>query len=148
LHRLFLLLGAVVYIASCVLPALSFRVLQTSPPRIENYRGIAVLLLGWYGLWCRQPAWLANPLLAVSFYLLLAGRRQLAISVLLLAFLLALCTWAAKSQEFIADEGGVTKMTMVRPLLGCYLWLASILLLIGAAWSWPASELRVDVKVR
>ena len=123
------------YVAACVTPVLRFDQIENAmrPPQIM--KGYEVLLLGWQGVFIGNFAWMANVLLLASALLLLTSRVRAASICAAIAFVVALQTLTLFGARVIADEGGVTHMTMSRLYVGFYLWIASIaVVLAGSLW--------------
>jgi hypothetical protein len=123
------------YVAACVAPVLRFDQIEnaTRPPQIM--RGYEVLLLGWQGIFAGNFAWMANVLLLASALLLLTSHVRAAAISAGIALVVALQTLTLLGARVIADEGGVTHMTMSRLYVGFYLWIASIaVMLAGSLW--------------
>ncbi|MCL1679432.1 hypothetical protein M2T92_10380 [Elizabethkingia miricola] len=94
---------------------------------------IACLLLGWAEIFEGGIAWLANPLLFISWLLLLIKQPKISTPLSLMAFLLSLSYLSAST--ITVNEGG-SKAAITSYGLGYYLWLASsISLFIGNLWT-------------
>ncbi|KUY26076.1 hypothetical protein [Elizabethkingia ursingii] len=88
---------------------------------------IACLLLGWAEVFEGGIAWLANPLLFISWFLLLIKQPKISTFFLSLSYLSA--------NTITVNEGG-GKAAITSYGLGYYLWLASsIFLFIGSLWT-------------
>jgi hypothetical protein len=134
-HRTTAVVALLLYAAAFIAPVMRWTQIENAmrPPQIM--KGYEVLLLGWQGLFIGNFAWMANVLLAVSLVLLLGGHERAAAITAMIAFALALQTIMLLGARVIADEGGVTHMTMSRLYTGFYLWIASIaVVLVGSLW--------------
>lgn len=123
------------YVAACIAPVMRFDQIENAmrPPQIM--KGYEVLLLGWQGMFVGNFAWTANVLLLASALLLWTSHARAAAICAGLALLVALQTLMLLGARVIADEGGVTHMTMSRLYVGFYLWIASIaVMLAGSLW--------------
>jgi hypothetical protein len=87
----------------------------------EAVRGLKLLLNGWMGFGEGIFPWLASPLLAVSWWLMLGRQRFMAAAILAALALLVLSHWAA---------GGLAPATLAQ---GFLLWVASATLQLLAA---------------
>jgi hypothetical protein len=139
--------------AACALPALDFRaVLATGVPTPASalvpqpWPGFALLLLGWAGLlslevaWLANPllalAWLANPLLALAWLALGLRRWRSALILSVVALLFAADLSLGRTITVIGDTA-TTQMFVDRVRPGCYLWVASIVVVaLGAVVGW------------
>lgn len=139
------LLSAALFIVSLCLPAILFR--DTIPdgrgtnfPRIatgtENVSGMGMLLSSIFGPSFGNFAGLANPLLLLSWILLLARKTRAALICSIAAALLTLQTFQLYSHPMMLDEGGVVQGTLIHPLAGYYFWIASILITCLASLYW------------
>ena len=131
------------FLVACLFPALTF---QKGGQPADAWPGWGALLLGWLGLFVGVFAWLANPLLLLSWILLLCGRIRAARVCSLLAILVASSMIALWGMELPGDEGGVTKMQISGIGLGCYLWWACLLQTLGIAW-WAVPVRQRDMGV-
>ncbi|PUB35449.1 hypothetical protein C8J95_101121 [Elizabethkingia sp. YR214] len=94
---------------------------------------VACLLLGWAEVFEGGIAWLANPLLFISWLLLLIKQPKIAAPLCLITFLLSL-SYLSTSTITVNEGGGKASITSYG--LGYYLWLASsISLFIGNIWT-------------
>ncbi|MGI8689083.1 MAG: hypothetical protein ACR2M3_10940 [Thermomicrobiales bacterium] len=116
------------YGVACAVPALAFDAVyhQSSRPEPSVYSGGGLLALGWLAVLYGQVAWFANPALACSLVLTAARRWRAAAALALVALLLAAALLLFNRQHIPANEGGTADLILLRPLLGCYLWLGSI----------------------
>lgn len=131
-RRLAVLGSVLLYIASLRTPAILFQ-LNHPGTRVES--GAAMLWFSGWGLFQLNFAGVANPLLFVSWFLLGFGRLRGAFVCLLIAVGFALQTFQLRSlNEVDFDEAGVLTGHMLHPLAGWYLWMASLLLPLAAAW--------------
>ncbi|WP_407534988.1 hypothetical protein [Elizabethkingia miricola] len=94
---------------------------------------IACLLLGWAEVFEGGIAWLANPLLFISWFLLLIKQPKISLPLSLITFFLSL-SYLSVSTITVNEGGGKAAITSYS--LGYYLWLASsISLFIGSLWT-------------
>ncbi|HEY8601227.1 MAG TPA: hypothetical protein VIL85_22540 [Thermomicrobiales bacterium] len=129
--------------AACALPALDFRaVLATGVPTPASalvpqpWPGFALLLLGWAGLLSLEVAWLANPLLALAWLALGLRRWRSALILSVVALLFAADLSLGRTITVIGDTA-TTQMFVDRVRPGCYLWVASIVVVaLGAVVGW------------
>ncbi len=125
-RAVYLLCSAVgLFAVSLALPALAV----TSKPLLggartaEELPGVVCLAMGWLYL----PGWLANPLLLAAAILHGLRRHRVAIVLLVLALISALA-----APIFLASlRGGMYELR--HPLVGYYLWVASILVMLVSA---------------
>ena len=128
-------IAASCYVAACFAPVLRFDQIEnaTRPPQIM--KGYEALLLGWQGIFVGNFAWTANVLLLASAVLLLTSHARAAAICAGIALVVGLQTLMLLGARVIADEGGVTHMTMSRLYIGFYLWIASIVVVLaGSLW--------------
>jgi hypothetical protein len=140
LHHLLLALSPLCFVAACFLPALRFRVFSDDPARsrLESDRGVSLLLLGWLTVIMYYPTWLANPLWLGGCIDLLRGNSHRARILLVLALVASFTTVIFRWKSLPRDEGGVMKGVIQAPLIGFYLWEASIVLALASALMWPS----------
>ena len=87
--------------------------------------GFVCLFFGW-----EHVAWYANPALFAAAFCHLTGRHRLAVALAAAALTLALFTFQV--DEAPANEGG-SKEPIVGYQPGFYLWMASIVLVLGTS---------------
>jgi hypothetical protein len=104
--------------------------------RMQTYTGAQMLHNSVVGPFVLNFAGLANPLLWFSWLLLLSGRIDYAFLSSRAAAVLSLQTFQNLLFPIPLDEGGVQHAKLVHPLLGYYLWAASILITLAACWYW------------
>ncbi len=125
------LASVALFAIACATPALRF---HHSGGRIEENLGLHVLAIGWTGIFAGIFAWCANPLWVLGVIAGFLGAKRLPVIILgVLALAIAATTFPIVGQELPGDEGNVTRMTVVRLLPGCYIWMASLALLPVAA---------------
>jgi hypothetical protein len=123
----------VCYLASFFLPALYVKG-QANTNGLSTYiGGLGAWFDGFFALFDRQYAWLANPLAAIALLLLLARAYRGALGVSLAALLVAQHTWMVVHTLIWGDEGGVTKYLVTSLGPGFYLWCSSFALLVVAS---------------
>lgn len=94
---------------------------------------IACLLLSWAEVFEGGIAWLANPLLFISWLFLLIKQPKISFPLSLITFILSL-SYLSVSTITVNEGGGKAAITSYG--LGYYLWLASsISLFIGSLWT-------------
>jgi hypothetical protein len=120
--------GVVLYAIACATPALTFE-----KNGRQNWFGIAVLLMGWMGIFFGQIGWFANLLLPIGWVCLLFRRWIAAAIVGVLALVVAANTFFLYVQDVPGDEGGTTTLVFQHPHVGFYFWVASIVELIATA---------------
>ena len=128
------LIASVVFFAiACCLPALDFRKSDGSQDVMFGLRALAI---GWSGLFAGVMAWYANPVWLLGANLAYVRKPIPAVLLGLIAIGIATATFSVVGRELPADEGNVVKMTVVKLLPGCYVWMASLVLLpVAALWS-------------
>jgi hypothetical protein len=103
--------------------------------------GFACLLFGWGG----HLAWYANPLMAFSLLSLLLGKYRGASLLAVMALALSMATFGI--QETWLNEAG-TKAPVVGYGWGLYLWIGSMVVLLGTSVGcWIADSRAVDAQV-
>jgi hypothetical protein len=119
------LVGAslLLFVIACATPAVYFD--STSH---EPWPGVMTLILGAFGLFTGQFAWLANPFYAIALVLVLVRQWIAAATVAAIALLVALTSLLLLGETVPLDEAGVNKATVTGFGPGFYVWLASILL--------------------
>jgi len=120
----------ILFVIACCLPALEWN--KAGQPNDAMY-GLQVLVVGWSGIFAGVIAWYANPLWAFGLFFGALRKPVLTAVVGALAIAIGATTIAWIAKELPADEGGVTKMAIVRLLPGCYVWFASLAVLPIAA---------------
>ena len=137
-----LVIGAsiVLFLASLGEPAILFQQMistsvahHTVTGRLVAKSGLYMLFAGFFGPFSLNFAGIANPLLWVGWLLLGLGKRKPALITLGIAAALTLQTFQLLRGTLPFDEADVNKGLMVRPLLGFFLWIGSILLPLLAA---------------
>lgn len=129
--RNLLYVSIALYVVACGLPALEF---QKSTGVMQVMPGWETLAMGWLGAFVSVFGWYAN---LFWLYALFAGFRQKALHTVLsaaIAVLLGVTAFSMMGRELPGDEGGVTKIVLVRILPGVYCWLGSFAVLLGAWW--------------
>ena len=126
-------LASSLFLSSLALPALAVRTSEHG--KTELIWGGMAALLGGLAVLAGQPAWLANPALAVGV-ILLCLRAYVAsaiVSLLAVAVAVALCTLTMNENPLPADEAGAKTYTLLYPHVGFAAWVASMLALaVGA----------------
>jgi hypothetical protein len=128
--KIVLIVSLVLFAIACCLPALEFTKNQTRDPML----GINVLAVGWSGIFAGVIAWYANPVWLIGMLLAFFGKQRWAAIPGVLAILVGCTTFSLFGKDLPADEGGVTHMSMTRTLVGCYVWLASLVVMPLAAF--------------
>ncbi len=123
------------YALACATPALHF---ATVPPRPSNateiWPGWAVVASGMLAVVALQFAWYANLLLPFVYLSLALRRWRIATALALLTTLVAANLAFLPFQKIPYSEGPeFFHIVLQRPLIGSFLWVASILVtLVGA----------------
>lgn len=144
-------LSLALYALACAAPALHLGQVPREPRWGSGpdsvMAGWETLLLGWLAVFSLLPAWFANPVLACS--LVCVGLRwwRGAAVLALVALLLAATLLLFNRLHVPANEGGTADFILRRPLIGCYLWLGSMLVagfgaLLGVALDAAALQRR------
>ena len=115
--------SALVFVVACCLPALEFK---NSSAQNDIMLGLRALAIGWSGFFAGILSWYANPLWLVAIVFSLMRKPTLSLCFGALAVIVAFTTFKILGRELPADEGNVTKMTVIKILPGCYVWLASL----------------------
>ncbi|MFO0983624.1 MAG: hypothetical protein U1E76_18165 [Planctomycetota bacterium] len=128
--KILLIASLVLFVIACSLPVLELK--QSNGTR-DVMLGLRALAVGWSGVFAGVLAWYANPVWLIG--VIMGGlRKPIAVAVSgIVALAIASTTFSLIGRELPADEGNVTKMTVIRILPGCYVWLASIAVLPLAA---------------
>ncbi len=122
-RSLLVLIPAALYVVACCLPAIEWK--NSAKPNDVSI-GLRALALGWAGLFAGVLAWYANPLWLAGVVLTALRKPMWGIVPGLIAITIACTVFRDIGRELPADEGDVAKMTMIRLLPGCYVWLASL----------------------
>jgi hypothetical protein len=131
-------LSFVLFAVACALPALEVRYVPRHglpPVYVVSERGIILLIDGLlgplYGVWIG----LANLTLALAWMALLYRRWWLALVLAVLSVLTAgdLVRLSRGSVELPSPLRGGTQAYLERPLIGCYVWLGSMVVAGGGA---------------
>ncbi len=129
--KIILSASGVLFVLACCLPALEF---SKSQGTRDILFGANVLAVGWSGIFAGVVAWYANPLWLLGMILGFVGKPKVAAIVGLVAFATACSTFSLFGKQLPADEGDVQHMALVRTLIGCYVWMASLASLPLAAF--------------
>ncbi len=121
----------VLYLASLALPAI-----LTGP---TTYPGFFVLMIGAFGMFDENFAWLANPTFFLASILYVTSQFRLACAISAVAALLALTSYTL---ERVCGDDGCTPVIGFG--LGFYAWLLAILVLFLAS----ASSIAVSAEHR
>jgi hypothetical protein len=132
--RAAVVISMLLFAASLVTPAIRFALVHGHHPhprpsdvrQVESKTGFAMLFSSLFGPFYLNFAGVANPLLIVAWWLLWYRRSNAAPILLVVALLLSLQTFQLYQSGIAADEGGVMYDEMLRPLVGFYLWVASM----------------------
>jgi len=120
------------FVIACCLPALEFK--HSAGPNTIMW-GLNALAVGWSGIFAGVFAWYANPFWLLGVILGVA-RKPVAASICgVIAFAIGLSTFALLGRELPGDEGNFTRITVVRFLPGCYVWMASFASLALSAFA-------------
>jgi hypothetical protein len=128
--KIVLILSVVLFVVACCLPALEFKMSQGPNDVMLGLRALAV---GWSGLFAGIMSWYANPFWLLSLVLFFFRKPTWGMAAAVIAIALASSTFGIVGRELPGDEGNVTRMTVIRLLPGCYLWMASLVMLPVAA---------------
>lgn len=131
-RRLLCTLSVIYFLAACASPALYFqKVLDVTVRNVSD--GWMVLLGGWMGIvfWWTL-AWLANPCYIIALICFLRWARDATIIWGSFALLFALLTLELFSRSSLDNLGGNERLVGLGS--GFYFWLASIVILLFAAW--------------
>ena len=118
------------YFLACVLPALHFVNSGNGP---DPMNGFNILMIGWMGVFVGQFAWFANPFILLSGIVFLFRQWLASILVILVGLAISLNTFTLFGQEIPADEANVNKLSLVSLGPGYYLWIASMVVILGGA---------------
>lgn len=131
-------LSIALFVLACALPALQVRVVPNYfnlPASVEQKRGLFLLITGLFALLSGVWAGLGNLALACCWVALLRRRWRVALVFALLALLAAgdLLRVGGRSVRYGVMLRGSVDNVIERPLIGCYLWLASMTVAGGGA---------------
>ncbi|QHN04760.1 hypothetical protein FTO74_16390 [Granulicella sp. WH15] len=121
-------------------PALLFRFVSTDYRHIRVvgkthiYTGLEMLHWSILGPFQANFAGIANLLLWFSWLLLLIGHNKYLLASSRWATILSLQTFQIFLMPMPMDESGGNHAELIHPLLGYYLWTASIVIVLAAAW--------------
>ncbi len=119
-----LVASLVLYVLACCLPVLEFK---NSNSANDVMLGLRALAVGWSGIFAAIFSWYANPTWLMGVILLCLRKPAPALVMGLSAVALACTTVLLLGRELPADEGGVTKTTVIKLLPGFYVWIASMI---------------------
>jgi len=128
--RRVVLVSLVLFAIACCLPALEFK--HSNGPNDAMW-GAGALLMGCLGIFAGIGAWYANPFCFIGMVLGFFRKGVLAAIAGIIAIAIAANTFSVLGRVLPADEGDVNHMTVVRLLPGCYVWMASLVVLPLAA---------------
>ena len=134
-------LSLALFAQACVLPALAlwydpgYEMGPIGPAYLVRQPGWVFLLGGALAMVGGAWAWLANVALAVGWAALLLRRWWLALGAAVCALLAAgdLVRIGWVGFRYGVPLRGPVDVTIERPLVGCYLWLASMVIVAGGA---------------
>ncbi len=118
--------SVILFAVACCLPALEFK--NSRSPHDVMW-GMNALVVGWSGILAGVMAWYANPFWVLGLILGLLRKPIPAAVAGVVAILISLSTFSVIGQELPGDEGNVTRTTLLRLLPGCYVWMASLVIL-------------------
>jgi hypothetical protein len=118
------------FLVACCLPAVMFK---SNTGVIDVMLGLRALVVGWSGIFAGVIAWYANLFWLLGGVLTWLRKPLPGILLGLIAIAIAYSTFALVGRELPGDEGNVTRNTVVKLLPGCYVWMASLVLLPIAA---------------
>jgi hypothetical protein len=130
LVNIILFTSLALFLLACGMPALEFK---NSNGSTDVMFGLRALVVGWSGLFAAVMAWYANPFWLLGLVLAFFRKPMFAMFVGVVAIAIATTVFSVVGRELPGDEGNVTKTTVIKLLPGCYLWLASLVLLPVAA---------------
>lgn len=113
-------------VVACVLPVLAFK-----EPNQETWFGWSVLFIGAFGIFIGQFAWLANPILALSWLASLFRWWIASAVIAFFALVVALSSFTIVGESIPMDEGGVRHATVSFLHVGFYVWLLAFLAMIA-----------------
>ncbi|NBC43407.1 hypothetical protein HRD49_02160 [Corallococcus exiguus] len=120
--------SALLFVLACATPAMT--VFNANKRDEEQMWGLALLLMGWLGVFTMQFGWFANPLLCVAFVMLLVGADRKALWVGGAASILGLTSLTWYINPIPADEsGGDRYLELLYPSIGFIFWLGSLLVI-------------------
>lgn len=116
--------SAFLFLLACGLPALEF-----TNGRVM--RGFELLIMGWAGLQHGQPAWLANPILWLSWLFTLLSWELPGGILATLGLLVGSVTLRLYADPLpAADQAGVTMLHLQQVKMGFNLWMTSLLAVV------------------
>src|SRR5262249_21146783 len=113
----------------CCLPVLEFK--NSNKPNDVMW-GFNALAVGWSGIFAGVVAWYANFFWGLGLMFGFLRKPIFGAVAGVIAIGLGLMTFTYIGQELPADEGNVTRTAIIRILPGCYVWLASLVVLLIA----------------
>lgn len=125
-----LLTSVALFLLACGMPALEFK---KSTGATDVMFGLRALVVGWSGVFAAVMAWYANPFWLLGVILACFRKSMFAALAGIVAIAIATTVFSIIGRELPGDEGNVTKTTVVKLLPGCYLWIASLVLIPLAA---------------
>lgn len=125
------LAAAILFIAACMLPALTFQNTNTNKP--AEMSGMALFFLGPLAIFAGQFSWLANPMLIAAAIFYGFRRYPLAAGLSGGAVLVGLSALFLFKMSLPANEGGVGELKLTKLEPGFYLWMASLATFTAAA---------------
>jgi len=123
-------------------PALLFHFVSTTPRGIRTpykmhiYTGAEMLHWSILGPFQANFAGCANVLLWFSWLSFLIGQNKYLLASSRWAAILSLQTFQIWLMPMPLDESGGNHAELIHPLLGYYLWIASIVIVLAASWYW------------
>jgi hypothetical protein len=118
------------FLVACCMPTVMFK---SNTGEIDVMLGLRALAVGWSGIFAGVIAWYANPFWLVGLVLTWLRKPVPGLLLGLVAIVIAYSTFALVGRELPGDESNVTHNTVVKLLPGCYVWMASLILLPIAA---------------
>jgi hypothetical protein len=137
-----LLVVAILFVAANATPAIDFNTRYDHSASIV-YWGWEFLILGWLAVLLGQFSWIANVLLLCAFVCIATRNRLPALIFSIFAVLVTADLLALNSSNIPRDEGGSDFLLVHHVLIGCWLWVASILAaLTGSVAFWWTTPTR------
>lgn len=135
-------LAGLLYAVACSLPAIGFSRNHLEP---ETWPGFVCLLSGPFGVFMGQFAWFANVSIFFAAVMMALRFWKASCALGLLSLLLACNVFTMFGEEFPGDEAGVNKLYMQTLEPGCWVWFASLaVVVVGNIVLWIKHAAAID----
>lgn len=131
-------ISLLVYVLACCCPALEMATTTTreplTPVTYQTMWGFQLLMMGYMGIAYGIISWFANPLWGVALLLVLLKWMKAALAVSLASVVISLTSFWVIGKDLYVWESDIYHQHVSAALPGCFLWMASLVLVPLACW--------------